>query len=58
MALEIREIEIRMRVGGSGDPADEAEGPDAPERDGVDREAIVEECVRRVLRAIRMVKER
>jgi hypothetical protein len=59
MALEINEIGIRMRVTeGSGEPEErqpKANGIDEPQ---LNQEALVEECVRRVLQALRSMKER
>lgn len=55
MPLEIREIGIRMRVG-------ESTGATVPvpeeERDARTRDAIVEECVRRVMALLRTRRER
>ena len=67
MPLYISEIGIRMAVRDPGDPADDSDGGDgsngwgggAPQR--LDREefdAIVEECVRTVLRTLRMLEAR
>ena len=63
MPLYISEIGIRMAVRDPGDPADDSYGGDgsngAPRR--MDREefdAIVEECVRTVLRTLRMLEAR
>lgn len=60
MTLEINEIGIRMNVRG-----DSAEDPDSPrktyERDGcgdVDRQQIVEDCTRRVLRILENQRQR
>jgi len=63
MALEIREIAIRMRVGegdgcGDGGPGDEPGGDEPGGDGGADREKIVEECVRRVLQALKATRER
>jgi hypothetical protein len=64
VALEISEIGIRMHVrdgaGGSGGPAEPASA-DAAAPDGsmaAGQEAIVAECVRRVLRALKSRQER
>jgi len=55
MPLEIREIGIGMRVGDEAEPADaRARGDQAVPR----REEIVDECVRRVLAALKTRQER
>jgi hypothetical protein len=61
MALEINEIAIQMQVASGSDepPETEAsaeEGGSGDEK--VDYEKIVEECVRRVLQAMKQMKER
>jgi uncharacterized protein DUF5908 len=56
MPLEIREIGISMRVGTQTPPA-EAQ-PEQDRRPGLDREAIVDECVRRVLQMLKTRQER
>jgi hypothetical protein len=64
MALEISEIGIRMHVrdGASGSDGGQAEpGSAGAAADGsmtAGHEAIVEECVRRVLRALKTRQER
>ncbi len=64
MPLEINEIGIRMRVRDS-DPEAEREpvrrgaaGGDADPCADLDREAIVEDCVRRVLKILENLPER
>lgn len=60
MALTIKELEIRMRVGGGDDepPAQRAAAADAGGCDQVDRKEMVEDSVRRVLQALRNLEER
>jgi hypothetical protein len=56
MPLEISEVGIYVRVAGeepAGAPAETASAPDAYER-----EQVVQECVRRVLDALRLAPER
>ena len=60
MPIEIRELVVRATAdvaAGGGTPA---EGPEAPaERtSGGDREAVVEACVREVMRLLRRSRER
>lgn len=62
MPIEIRELVIRATIGPAGEPGAHAgdegghagHGPQAP----VDVEAIVQECVRQVLRVLARNKER
>lgn len=60
MALEVNEIGISMRVtgdgldGGSRRESFEESPQDAEEK----REAIIEECIRRVLQALKIERER
>ena len=57
MPLEVREIGIHMRVGDN----DAAEPSNGAASDGLDdeaREAIVEDCVRRVLAMLKVQRER
>ena len=57
MPLEINEIDIAMRVtDGDGGRGRLDEGITAPLAD-VDREDLIEECVRRVLEALRTQNE-
>lgn len=60
MSLEISEIGIRMRVRGADDePAREANpGGDSQGCRDLDREQIVQDCLRRVLAVLRNVEER
>ena len=61
MPLHISEIGIRMAVRDPGDSDEESPGRDEGERRRLDREefdAIVEECVRVVLRTLRMLEAR
>lgn len=59
MSLEIREIEIRMRVSSADDAGSETPGAEeAPARLESMRARIVEECVQRVLRLLRAREER
>ena len=57
MPLEINEIAIAMRVSAGGD--DEGQGRGAPtgERAEEDREELIQECVRRVLQALKARSE-
>ena len=62
MAFEVSEIGIRMRVLGDDEPSsDLPSGDDAGEPDdegkGIDG-AVVDECVRRVLQALKAMRER
>jgi len=57
MPLEINEIDIAMRVTeGDSWGGSPAEGRVAPAA-GIDREDLIEECVRRVLRELRSQDE-
>lgn len=62
MPLEINEIGIAMRVSSGGEPpADRDEGPDTcgdVTLSEEQREALIDECVRRVLEALRTRRER
>jgi hypothetical protein len=66
MALEINEIGIHLQVQEAGEqrvPATAPAGPPAPEGasgllSGLNRDEIVEECVRRVLQALKTREER
>jgi hypothetical protein len=60
MPLEVNEIGIVMRVreGGEGSERIEAARIESPERREQRREELVDECVRRVLQALRMERER
>ena len=55
MPLEIREIGISMRVGENAHPADAQPQEGEPK---VDRDEIVDECVRRVLQMLKTRQER
>jgi hypothetical protein len=61
MAFEVSEIGIRMRVlGDDSSPEASAAGAGEPEEDdgkGIDG-ALVDECVRRVLQALKAMRER
>jgi hypothetical protein len=56
MALEIKELEIRMRVGGDEESAPRK--PTAETCGEVDQRQIVDDSVRRVLQALRSLEER
>ncbi len=59
MALEINEIGIRMRVGEERPAALRTEpGFDETSETEINYERIVEECVRRILQALKVMKER
>lgn len=59
MPLEIREIAIRMRVGETDAPANDAlASPLQHGRDERGRDAIIEECVRRVMATLKTRQER
>jgi hypothetical protein len=66
MALEVNEIGIRLRV--RGEPGDEV-GEEGEEREGkerggadpccdLDRDEIVDDCVRRVMQMLKSLRER
>jgi hypothetical protein len=55
MPVEIRELLIRAAVDQKQEPVEQAA---APEPTGFDREAIVEECVRQVLRILERSRDR
>lgn len=55
MPLEIREIGISMRVGDQAAPAEVQADKESPP---VDREELVNECVRRVLQVLKTRQER
>jgi hypothetical protein len=59
MPLEINEIGIHMRVSESARVADDRQ-PQSVGSDGreINQEELLEECVRRVLQALRSMKER
>ena len=57
--IEINEIEIHIRVGEPGGNASGSSAEDlSPDGVGLNRNEIVEECVRRVLQEIRTKRER
>ena len=59
MALEISEIGISMRV--AGDDGEAPQRQPQPRQEGcrdVDREQLVDDCVRRVLRILKNVEDR
>jgi hypothetical protein len=61
MALTIKELEIRMRVGDEPEPAQGAAAQRAASDGGcehVDKKEMVEDSVRRVLQALRNLEER
>jgi len=63
MTLEINEIGISMRVrtdlaSSTGESVDGDAPEGAPARAAGERDALVELCVRRVLRALRSARER
>lgn len=59
MALEIREIEVRMRVGDTEALAEDDPSEDSGSPDGETRmNDLVDECVRRVLSALEAKRER
>ena len=57
MPLEINEIAIAMRVSAGGDDAGEERGAAPGGRLEEDREELIQECVRRVLQALRARSE-
>ena len=58
MPLEVNEIGIRLSVG-DGEPAQAPEAPGSPPAlSGLERTALVEECVRRVLEELKRMQER
>lgn len=63
MALEVNEIGIRLQVRDREDDDDKTrrkdrDEPGGCECEGGDRDGIVEECVRRVLRILKETRER
>jgi hypothetical protein len=64
MPLEVNEIGIRLQVRDREDGEDQSEEnrrPNHEEKDGccgIDRDEIVEECMRRVLRMLKEARER
>jgi len=61
MALEIREIEVRMRVGDAGAPSGDGPSEGGCAGEGSDeskRADLVNECVRRVLAVLDAKRER
>jgi uncharacterized protein DUF5908 len=58
MALEVSEIGIQMRVCGAGEAGGTQDPAPATGAEGLDREAIVDDCVRRVLQVLRRREER
>jgi hypothetical protein len=53
MPLEINEIDIAMRVTDEDSGRDRPRAVTEPAAPGIDREDLIEECVRRVLQALR-----
>ena len=53
MPLEINEIDIAMRVTDEDTRRDRPHVVTEPAPPGIDRESLIEECVRRVLQALR-----
>lgn len=61
MSLTIKELEIRMRVGGDDNGAERPSKGPAAAANGcaeIDRKQIVDDSVRRVLQALRNLEER
>jgi len=58
MPLEINEISISMRVPGGAGVEDAPALPAAGAPHGPDREELIQECVNRVLKALRNSRER
>lgn len=58
MALEIGEITVNMAVGSLQPPAGPQQDMEAAASGAAQQERIVEECVRRVLSALRRQQER
>ncbi|HEY0406171.1 MAG TPA: DUF5908 family protein [Pyrinomonadaceae bacterium] len=59
MALEINEIAIQMQVADSDvEPSQSEATAEGGSDEKIDYEKIVDECVRRVLQAIKQMKER
>ncbi|MBK8251180.1 MAG: hypothetical protein IPK82_00735 [Polyangiaceae bacterium] len=59
MPLEIRELEIRMRVGDTDSAAEGgAEAEDSRNGSTLPMDALVAECTRRVLQALEAKKDR
>lgn len=57
MAVEIRELIIRAVVA-EGEESSEESQPGTPTNDDKDKEAIIEACVRQVLRILNKSRER
>ena len=57
MPLEINEIAIAMRVSSGGDDGREERGAAPGGRAEEDREELIQECVRRVLQALKARSE-
>ena len=57
MPLEINEIAIAMRVSAGGGDHDEGRGSASGGRAEEDREELIQECVRRVLQALKARSE-
>jgi hypothetical protein len=58
MPLEIKELEIRMRVGADDEAHVQRAASDEGGCESVDRKQIVSDSVRRVLQALRNLEER
>jgi hypothetical protein len=60
MSFEVQEIAIRMHVSGDNSRHDRNGGAESPHstRERIDREALLRECVRLVLQALKDSQER
>jgi len=60
MSFDVQEIAIRMHVSGGNSPLDQNGDADSSRsrRERIDKDALVRECVRLVLQALKDSKER
>jgi len=58
MSLEVNEIDIRMHVGDKADEVKKDKREIKSDCKNPDYEAIVEECTRRVIKRLKIAKER
>lgn len=58
MALEIKELEIRMRVGGEDPPPVQRTNTEGGSCGEVDHKQLVDDSVRKVLQALRNLEDR
>jgi hypothetical protein len=58
MPFNINEIAIRMQVSGAGGQSQSDRNKKDPAGPAFDKEALIQECIRRTLEAIKVSKER